>query len=438
LLLVSTSAWAKRRIAVTQFIGKGDAVQKVVQELVARDATVISDAAVKRTQRRLHIAELTDSNVARIAAELQADAIVQGSVQRTGVEWGLTITIIDGKTGGVSDTVSVALRSNKLDPASRRELADKLTPALAKVGGLGEDSAPVEVAPATAPAADTEAPPLAAPVKPAPTADETEAVTASDEGRYARSPAIDLDVGMSGVVRNLSFNYVAGLNPPPSGYKGTFVPSLLVTGALYPFAFGDRDGPLAGLGVDFVVEKVLAIKSRLESTTIEYTTSQLRWGAGLRYRLNFGAGATAPSLLLGAGYQRLLFTIDHGTDKIGLPDVTYAYLTLGGGGRVPLGTPNVALYADVRYLHVLSSGAIADADQYGGGTVRGLAAEAGLEVVLARRIILRAGARYQRIAFTFDGTGAMANNLDGDPSSQDVGGALDEYWSGFATGGYLF
>jgi hypothetical protein len=45
---------------------------------------------------------------------------------------------------------------------------------------------------------------------------------------------------------------------------------------------------------------------------------------------------------------------------------------------------------------------------------------------------------YQRMAFSFDGTGAKSNNLDMDPGSKDVGGALDLYLGGYVTTGYLF
>jgi hypothetical protein len=423
ILAVSSSAWA-RRVAITKFTGQADAAQKLVQDIVQRDHTVVSDAAVKKAQRKLKIAQLTQDTVALLAAELQVDAVVAGSVQKTGVTWGLTLVLLDGKTGAVADTVSVPLRAPKLDAAAKREVEDWLVPALAKVGAPPEP--PAAAAPA---AADVEPAPLAPTPEPAPPPPDV-----SDLDRTTRSAAADVEIGLSGVVRTLSFNSAADLMTKPNGYKGSLVPSLLVAGEIYPFAFGDPAGVASGFGVAFILDKVLTIKSKLTATSTEYDTSQLRWGAGLVWRYNIGAGATGPTLKLGAGYGRLDFSIDHGTADIGLPDVSYSYVHVGGGGRLPLGVPWLALALDLRYLHMLSAGQMTQPDQYGGGSSSGFTGDAAIELTFARHGIVRAGGRYQRIALTFDGTGAMTHDAMG----QSVGGALDEYWSGYLTGGYLF
>jgi hypothetical protein len=39
--------------------------------------------------------------------------------------------------------------------------------------------------------------------------------------------------------------------------------------------------------------------------------------------------------------------------------------------------------------------------------------------------------------YDFDGTGAKTER-DGNPANQDVGGALDQYLSGYVSAGYLF
>jgi len=45
--------------------------------------------------------------------------------------------------------------------------------------------------------------------------------------------------------------------------------------------------------------------------------------------------------------------------------------------------------------------------------------------------------RYLRMAFAFDGDGAMATDRGGEPD-QDVGGAADVYFGAYALAGYLF
>jgi len=141
---------------------------------------------------------------------------------------------------------------------------------------------------------------------------------------------------------------------------------------------------------------------------------------------------------VGIGYNSLSFVIDSGATAIGLPDVDYAYLDPNLGLRMPLGTDKFALLLDARYLLVLSSGEFSETANYGGGSVAGVDFDGGLEWRLMPRLPVHVGMRYVRIAYDFDGSGMQTNNLDGDPSTPDVGGALDEYLGGYVTAGYIF
>jgi hypothetical protein len=259
-----------------------------------------------------------------------------------------------------------------------------------------------------------------------------------DSDRYARNAAVDVELGVTAVKRNLSFTYASDLSASqrPNGYSGSIVPSVILTGEVYPLAFGKKPGALGGLGIGFVIDRVLLLKSRLGMK--EYTTSQMRLGGGLRYRYNFGDQATMPTVKAIVGFSKLDFTIDRGTDDLDLPNVSYSYLDLGVAGRFPLGTPHAAVYLDVRYLQVLSAGEVSQMDFYGSGSTLGLDGDAGFELQFLGRGIVKIGVRYQRIAHDFDGNGARSNNRDGNASTQDVGGALDTYLSGYVTGGYLF
>lgn len=448
ILLVAGTAFARKRIVLTKFDGKGDSAQTAVAAALARDSTVIGDATWTRAQRRLKLkSAASPQSMARISADLQADGVILGSVRKTGAAWGLTLTVVDGKTGQVSDTLSIPLRSYRMDRDSKKAIAAQLAPAVAKLGTepaveINPEPLPSPTGPRASADVDTEKPPLTEPPPPVDThettAEPTTTVASSAAGRYSRDSAADIDVGLGFLVRSLSFNYSSSLTGSqiPNGYSGSLVPSVVVNGELYPFALGGKSGPLGSIGLAFTVERVLTIKSKLNDT--EYDTSQTRFGGGLRYRINFGDKETSPTLKILAGINHLDFTIDRGSANLGFPNVSYTYIDLGAAGRIPLGSPQLALYASLRYLAVLSTGEITTADFYGTGGATGFDGELGIEYIFARRGIIRAGGHYQRFGFDFDGNGALSNNRDGNSATQEVGGATDQFYGGMVTAGYLF
>jgi hypothetical protein len=58
--------------------------------------------------------------------------------------------------------------------------------------------------------------------------------------------------------------------------------------------------------------------------------------------------------------------------------------------------------------------------------VYGLEGTAGVDIALAKQIGLRLALEYSQVLFKFTPQGStMANNRDGDPTTQDVNGATD-------------
>jgi hypothetical protein len=219
----------------------------------------------------------------------------------------------------------------------------------------------------------------------------------------------------------------------PYSYDGAAAGGLYLDGEIYPLAGQGKH--LARLGASLVIDRAVGLSSQLSmnGSTTEFDTVQSRWGLGLRYALPVSDGAIVK---LAAGYDQLEHTIDASGVNVPLPDVSYSYLDIGAGAYVPLGK-EIAVNADARYLHVLSAGEIQDADKYGTGNVVGLDVDANLEYRMSPTIHLRAGVRYLRMAFDFDGSGSWTTELDGDPD-QDVGGASDTYLGGYMTAGYTF
>ena len=236
--------------------------------------------------------------------------------------------------------------------------------------------------------------------------------------------------GLSFMARRMSFTYTQGLMDIPGGYDGNPVPGAYLRAELYPLS------ALPNLGIEGYVDRVLTLKSQLASGGAEFTTTQMRFGAGLAYRIPFGDSPRPTALTLRGGYHQLSFSIDTMGTPIDLPDVTYSMASAGASLSVPLGS-RLALVAGGNYLHILGTGAMELPANYGGGTVIGLDAEVALELMATRHVIVRAGGQFLRMAYDFDGTGMKTTNRDADPD-QDVGGALDVYFGGFVTAGYVF
>ena len=265
--------------------------------------------------------------------------------------------------------------------------------------------------------------------------------------RYSRRPMAEVSAGVSFVGRTLEFVYDPALvgEQKPNGYQGSPVAGTFVTAEIYPLAKPGKSGALTGLGGTFHFDRVLVLKSRLRArdasgmtVTRVFDTAQTRWGLGARYRRPLGTRPTHPTLELDVGYGGLSFVVDNGDIDDDFPDVTYSLIEVGGGLRLPVGTPRVALHPRFKYLHVLSAGEITDPSRYGEGAPTGLALDVALEVRATLRLVMRAGVSYTRFAFDFGTGGDLAVNRDGDPNDQDVGGALDVYLGGYLTVGYTF
>jgi len=262
--------------------------------------------------------------------------------------------------------------------------------------------------------------------------------------RDARGRGIDLSAGASFVARKLRFDFADGLAGPdqPQGYDGALVPGVYADAEIYPVALVNRrsHGFAHNIGVSAMVDKVLLIKSKLEGAGDEsLPTAQTRYGVGLVYRWNFGSTPTSPTLVLGARYNQLSFSIDEteapDPDAIQIPDVSYSYVDPGARLRLPLGERLAAL-VEAHYLVVLDAGQIQDPERYGKATVVAFDADVGAEVMITSNLVARAGARFMQYGLSFDGDGDQTDPT-GD-GTQDVDSATDRYLGFYAMAGVLF
>ena len=118
----------------------------------------------------------------------------------------------------------------------------------------------------------------------------------------ANRVAIRLDAGMSFANRSLKFasrSFTEGTGSPQA-YSNKPVPGARLDGELYPFAFGNPHGFLAGFGFAGEYDKTLSLKLR----TTQQPDTQLpatvnHFEVGVRYRIGLGSTPTSPTVTLG-------------------------------------------------------------------------------------------------------------------------------------------
>ena len=87
---------------------------------------------------------------------------------------------------------------------------------------------------------------------------------------------------------------------------------------------------------------------------------------------------------------------------------------------------------------ITNAGPIQNVTSYGRAKVFGFEGGASIDVVLGNRFALRFAGEFAQVGFQFLNVGALSNNLDGDPTTQDVGGLADRSISGSATLAVLY
>lgn len=463
LLMGAGDAWAKKKVAIIKFKGPQAAkVQKSVTAVIKSENSVVAASKVTKAQKKLKAKKLTSKNVKRLAAAVEADAIVSATIKKKKGKLSLTVTVYEGASGQVVGDVPVTFK--KLNDDAMQQIAEGVLPLIAQVAegaGGGEEVAEGGPPPEEAAPPEEQAPPE----ETAPSPEETAAAggigmgggeggdgekkdgeegeggdgadsgePATADGKWAREWSVDVMAGMSFIGRKINFNYQEGVDMEPWGYNGNPVPGFFVAADAYPLSFGGKKGVLANLGVGFMFDRVLSLKSKLRSGTDEFTTTQQRMGLELLYRWNLGAKTTSPTLRFALGYQAITFSID--AMDLDLPNAAYSMLYPGAGIRFPIGSGKLALFADLKYLLVSSAGAMNEMANYGKASMNGLDFGGGLEFRVFTRMPIKVGAQYTRIGYSFDGSGAKTNR-DGDPE-QDVSGASDTYFGGYVQAGYLF
>jgi TolB-like protein len=486
---------AKPKVAIVAFDNdKKNEAREMVSDTIGDDVTVLGSKQVNRTIDDLGFdaTSLDDKALRKLSKELEADAIIQAKVSTKGkdkilhfklwvhnkkakgfkVEFGslksdrfkqqLHDKLLErlgyaAPASGDDDTAAavtpITKTKSKPTPASGDDDSAP-TPSKTKKVPLGDDDDASAKKPTKKPKSgddddDAKAKPDATPTKRVAHAgdddDDSGSVTAKVEVRPASGPsgphtanrdAVRLDIGPSASQRTLSFNSRA-FAEAPNGDKNGLVGGFRAQAEIYPFAFGNPDSGVSGIGAYGYYDQAIAsnVSTSIQPGT-KFPVTQRHYEGGLRYRILFGHRETSPTLAVGIGYGHREFVVNRSAlmpgNTLDIPDVDYRGFIPNLEFRLPL-TPRLALSFGAGALLLTGAGPISTQEQYGQATVTGAEGDLGFDIFFTQRIGMKLEFDAAQIGYKFKGNGEMTNDRDGDPSTQDVGGAADRYFGGALT-----
>ena len=450
-------ALAKPKVAFAAIVGDdgGEVTEAITSTL--DELKLIPVKEVKKKVKSLGLDEdWADKDFVKLGKALEADAVVQGTLEAKGGKKNLTFKIfVHGKKAKGFSVQFSNPKSDKFQKAVHDKLVEKIT------ADVGEPVADDDDKPKKKKKVDDDDDDKPKkkhkkvddddddkPKKKHKKSDdeEEEEETGVPKGpiHAANRVAIRIDAGVSAASRSLSFvsrSFTAGQGPPKP-YSNSVVPGARVEGEIYPLAFQDPKSPAAGLGLGFEFDQTISLTLRTTAQPdAQLKATQRHWVIGARYRIAFGQTATSPTLTLDLNYGNRQFKVDRtaltGGNQLDLPDVDYKMYQPGVALRVPV-APTVALVAMGRAMLISDAGSIVTGMQYGQAKVFGFEGQAGLDIVLGDRFAIRLVGELAQVGYNFTGVGTLANSRDNDPSTKDVGGATDRAIGGAATLAVLY
>jgi opacity protein-like surface antigen len=276
-----------------------------------------------------------------------------------------------------------------------------------------------------------------------------EPAPASASARTVNRAAARVDLGASVLQRSFKFSTQTFANQPRNTSLSP-VPGVRVAGEIYPLALAGMGGIASNVGLGFDYDKTLSLNLNARdpnnNMTFQVPAKQSSYSIGLRYRLVLGQSETSPSLTIGVGYGKRLFSTDTSkvTDAVALqavlrdtPRSEYTVIDPGASFRLGI-TRMVGVSLGGRGLVITNAGPIQTAGSYGKTKVFGFQAGAGVDVVFATRFVVRVAGEFTQVGFTFMGGGQLSNGLDGNLMNQEVGGLADREIGGSATLGVVY
>lgn len=408
----------KKTIVILDIQGGTKALNTAILNALKDKYTIIPVAKWNLFAKRLNVSGQQTEEVAMIASELKADAVVTGKVKqdKDSGQWKANIAARNGRTGNPIGKLSYDLKSQKVDADIVAQVEKDIGPAVEKAI-VGE---PPEPAPANMPEPSPagllptaelgkEEDPIARMKK----LEEEQRRLSGFQPRPVFYPYIDASAGFILSGRSFSFTEEAAPSnvgcydfdrrrPDPNdpsrtpasvftygnklskcaNYATSMAGGVHVDLTAYPLA-ALRPIAIRGLGIGASFDYIFwPDSSTAGANPVNLATSESRLEAGIRYHYNILNKRSRPSILASAQYgfhsfsiakqERVISYMDEmylpqtttGYDDHGLSNIFYQYVTIGLGGRVPY-FANEKLYfgllLNFNFHAVLSYGEIASA-----------------------------------------------------------------------------
>lgn len=515
-------AWAqdKKTVSVLEIQGAPPKLKAAIEKALRAKYTLVPESKWNATARKLNVTGQGADDIVLVANELKVDAVVTGKVKKDkeSGKWRLNIAARHGGTGKPLGKIQIDLKSERVDVASVTQ-AEQEIPAAVELAVAGPPPEPVAVA-------DAKPEPLS-PSLMGKEDDPLERMRKMEEERRREEskvdrpvwyPFIDATAGFILNGRDFQFTEEAGDTSAVKCYDvntvredqdfgGPVRTSLQynklrscpkyaasVTGGVrvditgYPLAML-RHSFLRGIGIGILFDYMFWPPSRTGGqNSRDLGTQEWRLEAGLRYHWNILNKRSRPSILFNIGYGLHNFQVQKenvtaqgapmrwryqsaaglvkdldGVDDHGLPDISYQYLTIGLGGRIPYYATekwfigllvNVNVHVMLGYGEIGTSFASTESAESltrngGYGPASGFGLRAGftpVEVVPWKGLTIRLSGFYEIFKYGFnlgtDDTLVQATSAAGVPLENSARhlakGATDQYFGAIVSVGYQY
>lgn len=337
-------------------------------------------------------AEVSTASASRIAPEMRAHAVVEGTIAKRGKR--ATLTVRDGTTGRRIETQRFTVGDAGIPAIELGRMSGFLARAIAK-GKAGEPTLPPELPPelfaeekalgASDPSSDGEAadtvngPPLQA---------KREASAIPAPAKERTRSVLDARLALGLTSRSFSYGSNAALL---RNYDSALVPSFAIGLEGYPLGLFSH-GWVANIGLALAYQQMLTLKSTLGGTDLTYSSSQREVAVGARYR--HALKGTAFRLKGMLDWHRVSFSTDWEGQPALVPNATHSLLRFGV--LADYSFRRLPIRADLGFAYLRALGSSGDLNAGGGN---GIELQAGAAWLLLDKRALGVGPRVRLIRF---------------------------------------
>jgi hypothetical protein len=421
-LLLPAWAIAKPTLALAPIDGDKDGkVAELIGNAVDEDFKVIAPSKVEAAMGKAKIEEVDPRTIKKLRKTLDAEIVVYGSIEKEGKKRNLTLSIsARGKRTQKFEIDYKSADAKSFKKELRKELNKRLE--TAERDDSNNDDDDDEKQDKREEKREEKRDEKRDEKHDEKREDKREARRDDDSGRVHKrhndddddddgdrrhkkhkrhvinQAALRLSAGASAARRTLTYDG-GGTMPPPR--VGTFGAAPRVDVELYPAAFDTLKGAAAGLGFAGEFEKTVGVSIDVPgSGGMSSSINQMRYSAGVRYRVVFGPSSFA----FGASYWYRQFVADRagltGLVTLDMPDVKYKAIAPTAVLRLAA-APNVGVYFSAEIPLLLDAGPIQSGANYGPASVIAFDLEGGAEILVGSNYAMRLAAQFEQVGLKF-------------------------------------